>query len=208
MQTLTKAGEPNKPNGNIPKRGVVNPKPFRLNVKQYYQMDDLGFFRGRRVELIEGEIVQMSPMKSPHMVAIQLINEALRTVFGRGFVVLSQMPIRLSKTNEPEPDVTVVKGKIRDFVESLPNHAELVIEVSESTLRFDRGEKAGLYARYGIQDYWILNLKGRCLEVHRHPVKSSDGKAYYSEILTVNAGDSITPLIKPKSKIKVSDILP
>lgn len=195
-------------NGSIGLSKRFGPRPFKLNVHQYYQMYDLGFFQGRRVELIEGEIVEMAPMKSPHAVAVQLLNEVLRKIFSRGHFVTVQMPIRLDEGNEPEPDLAVIKGKIRDFSDAHPTRAELIVEVSDSTLRFDRGKKAKVYAQFQIEDYWILNLKDRTLEVYRKPTLADDGTYVYSEKFEVSARSSIAPLKKSKSKVRLSDVLP
>ncbi len=208
MQVVSKVSGLPRKNGKRILPPNREPKSFQWNVEQYYQMYDLGFFQGRRVELIRGEIIEMSPMKSTHMVAIQLMNEVLRVVFGKGYMISMQMPLRLSDTNEPEPDIAVVKGQIRDFVETHPNRAELIVEVSETTLRFDRGKKASLYAQHGIEDYWIINIKDRQVEVNRQPAKNAEKKAYYAEQIIYREDQSISPLAKPKSKIKVADILP
>lgn len=184
------------------------PKRFRWNVRQYHRMADMGFFAGKRVELIKGEIILMAPMKTPHAMAITLIVELMNHVFGKGFIVRSQLPLSLGRMDEPEPDVSVVKGSARDFPETHPESAELVIEVSDSTLRFDQKEKAELYAENKIEEYWILNLKQRCLEVYRHPVKDKNAGHIYTEIFVIGEDKAIAPLAKPKSKIKVADILP
>lgn len=99
--------EPLKVNGG--------PKSFRWTVSEYYQMADLGFFHGRRVKLIKGEIIEMAPMKSPHATSIQLVNESLRKIFLKGFEVCSQLPVSFSKIDEPEPNIDVVEGSIRDL---------------------------------------------------------------------------------------------
>ncbi|MFN2413099.1 MAG: Uma2 family endonuclease [Pyrinomonadaceae bacterium] len=207
MQPVSKTIKLPRKNGRSLVLRNGSPKPFQWTVKQYYKMADLGYFQGRRVELINGEIIEMAPMKSPHAVAITLLVEVLSEKFGERFSVRSQLPLRLDEKSEPEPDIAIVKGKARDYSESHPNHASLIVEVSNSTLRFDRGEKAGLYAQFGIADYWILNLKDRCLEVCREP-SSDDGIFFYAERFVVDSGSEISPLAKPKTKIMVADILP
>ena len=184
------------------------PKSFRWTVRQYYQMADLGFFDGKRVELIKGEIIQMSPMKSPHATSIRLLEKLLTKVFQKGFDVRSQLPMSFSKIDEPEPDFAVVEGNIRDYADAHPKSAVLLIEVSDTTLRFDRQEKAELYAENRIGEYWILNLKQRCLEVYRRPVKEKNLGFAYTEIFVLSETESVSPLARPKSKINVSDMLP
>jgi len=190
----------------LPKNGAR--KAFRWTVKQYYQMADLGFFQGKRVELIKGEIVVMSPMKSPHATSIQLVYRLLSRLFSKGFVVRPQLPLSCSRIDEPEPDIAVVEGDIRDYKDRHPRSAILVVEVSDTTLGFDREDKAALYAKNRVGEYWILNLKQRCLEVYRRPVKSKSLGYAYAQISVLSESESISPLARPKSKIKVSHMLP
>jgi Uma2 family endonuclease len=190
------------------KKSSGEPKTIRWTRDEYYRMAELGFFEGKRVELIKGEIIEMSPMKSAHATAVRLVIEALRNIFAKGFVVDSQLPMSFGKNDEPEPDVAVVEGKVRDFSEAHPKTAALVIEVSETTLNYDRTRKASLYAENKIEDYWILNLKNRCLEVYRRPIKDKKLGFIYTEILVVTENETVSPLAKPAAKIKITDILP
>ena len=184
------------------------PRLFSWNIKQYYSLNDLGFFFGKRVELVRGQILEIESLSPAAAVAIGLSEQQLRLVFGNGFLVFSRMPLRLGELNEPEPDVAVVEGAIRDFTHAHPTTAKLVVEVAESSLRYDRKEKAELYAQNRIEEYWILNLKKRCLEVYRRPVKDKNLGFAYAEIFVVGETESVSPLTKPNSKIRVSDMLP
>ena len=184
------------------------PKTVRWTRNQYYLMAEHGFFEGKRVELIKGEIIEMSPMKSAHATAVRLVIELLRNIFAKGFIVDSQLPMNFGKTDAPEPDVAVVKGAIRDYNESHPRVAELIIEVSDTTLNFDRTKKASLYAENKISDYWILNLKNRCLEIYRRPIKDRKLGFIYTEIKIFTEGDEVSPLAAPEASIKVTEILP
>lgn len=183
-------------------------KRFKWTARQYHRMAELGFFKGKRVELIKGEIIEMAPMGTPHSTAVRLLIEALRKSFGKGYLVDSQLPMSFGSSDEPEPDVSVLWGGPRDFLDKHPSQASLLVGVSNATLRFDRREKAELYAENKIAEYWILNLKQRCLEVYRHPVRDKNAGFIYTEIFVVGEDKSISPLAKPKSKIKVADILP
>ncbi|MGI9035169.1 MAG: Uma2 family endonuclease [Pyrinomonadaceae bacterium] len=186
------------------------PQPVRWTRNEYYRMAELGFFDGKRVELIGGEIIEMSPMKTAPATAVRLVIEVLRGVFAKGFIVDSQLPMNFGKTDEPEPDVAIVEGKTRDFAESHPKIAALIIEISDTTLNYERNRKASLYAKNKIQDYWIVNLKDRHLEIYRRPMK--DKNAFYNfsygEIQILTEKDSVAPLIKPDAEIKVADLLP
>ena len=134
---------------------------------------------------------------------MDLVEAALRDAFGKGFYVRGQKPVAIDDRSEPEPDVAVVKGNIRDFTAHHPETALLLVEVADTTLAFDRLKKAAVYARNGIPEYWILNLRDRTLEVHRNPV----GDAYADQrVLTAEQG--ISPLSSPGVSIEVSELMP
>jgi len=207
MQTVLKQDIKSQPIlGHSDANGT--PKTVRWTRNQYYRMAELGFFKGKQVELINGEIIEISPMKPAHATAVRLFLDVLRNIFGNGFVVDSQLPLSLGKADEPEPDIAVVKGNSPDFSESHPKTAELIVEVADSSLNFDRAKKASLYAENKINEYWILNLKNRCLEVYRRPTKDKNLGFIYTEIYVAGEDETVSPLTKPKAKIKVLDILP
>ncbi len=186
------------------------PQPIKWTQENYYRMAELGFFQGKRVELIEGEIIEMAPMKSLHATSVSLVSEVLRESFGKTFYVRNQLPLSFSKSSEPEPDVVIVKGSIRDFTDSHPKIADLVVEISDATLRYNRSRKMSLYAKYRIKDYWIVNINGKRLEIYRRPIK--DETAFYgfsyAEISIFTETDVVSPLAAPDAKIKVADLLP
>ena len=176
------------------------------------RMYDAGILRpDEKIELIGGELVAKElPMKSAHATAIGLCEEALRQVFGKGYVVRGQLPLALSERDQPLPDVAVVQGNIRDFAQSHPTRALLVVEVSEATLRLDRHTKASLYAWAGIPEYWIVNLVEGVLEVFREPTPMA-GCAYgygYRQQAIYRAGEAIAPVAQPEAVIAVDDLLP
>ena len=109
------------------------------------------------MELIEGEVVDMPPQKNAHYTAILLAQRALERAFGPNYVVRVQGPLDLGERSQPEPDLAVVPGSPRDYRDH-PKTASLVVEVSDSTLVFDRERKARLFAKAGIPEYWIINL--------------------------------------------------
>jgi Uma2 family endonuclease len=176
----------------------------RWTREEYEKLIAAGMFPpGERVELIDGEILQMTPQGSPHATAIQLMENALRTAFGPGFSVRQQLPLALDPRSEPEPDVAVVAGNPRDYRDRHPGGALLAAEISDTTLEYDRQRKGAVYARAGIQDYWIVNLDDRSVEVYRDP-----GQAAYRSSHRYGEGDHISPLAALKAKIAVADILP
>ncbi len=177
--------------------------------REFYRLLDLGFFRNQNVELIEGEIVRMPLPKSPHYAAISLTDMALRAAFGPGHWVRTQGPLHLLKRSIPVPDVSVVLGSIRDYSDH-PTSALLIVEVSDSTLAYDRGPKGSLYAKAGIADYWIINLKGRQLEIRRRPVRDRN-QLYgfrYADLTVLPPADHATPLAAPRARVAVADLLP
>ena len=186
-------------------------RKLRWTAKQFYKLADKGLFRGRRVELIDGVIYEMTPQTNLHAQGIGLSHNALVLAFGPGYWVRGQMPIDMSPFSVLDPDVAVVKGNIRDFgPDQSPTSAVLIVEVSLTTLGYDRHRKASIYARAGIQDYWILNLRRRQLEVRRQPgpdLHSRYGFGYAS-LTTFGPNESVTSLAAPQTSVAVADLLP
>ncbi len=177
---------------------------------EYHQMAEAGIFQNRRVQLIEGQVVEISPMKSRHAAAIDLVVEIFRQSLGMGTYIRQQKPLILSEISEPEPDIAVVRGSIRDYTQQHPTEALLVLEVSDSTLRYDQQIKSSLYAKAGLTEYWIVNLVNDLLEVYRDPSQNSES-VYgfsYSSKLVLTSQDSIVPLNFPDVVIQVRDLLP
>lgn len=166
-------------------------------------VDAGGFGPDDRVELLDGEIWDMSPQGTRHAVVYTAVHMALQRAFGEGHHMRCQLPFALDETSEPEPDVAVVRGAPFDYLESHPSEAQLIVEVSDSSLRHDRSRKLAAYARNGIPEYWILDLQASRLEVYREPA----GTAYASKTVLA-AGDTVTPLHAPEATIAVSDLLP
>jgi Uma2 family endonuclease len=185
------------------------PRLRRWTRKEYYRLADMGFFNGQRVELIHGRIIKVPAMKNPHVAAVSLTGDVLRAAFGPGYWVRTQAPLRLAPLSEPEPDVAVVPGGPRDYTDH-PTTALLVVEVSDTTLHFDRRVKSPLYARAGIADYWILNLVQRQLEVFRdpRPDPAQPGRVDYHKLSTLTPADAVATLAVPNATIPVADLLP
>jgi Uma2 family endonuclease len=164
-----------------------------------------GFPSDARMELIDGVIYDMAAQNSLHATGYRLVHEALRPLFpaASGYDIRGQLPLALSEDSEPEPDLAVVLGSIRDFRDSHPTAAILVVEVADSSLLHDRKRKIPLYARAGIPEYWILNLARRTLEVYRDPQEA----AYCSRIV-LRAGDTISPVARHEVSLKIDDLLP
>lgn len=186
------------------------PARIRWSVEDYYKMAEAGLFDQRRVELIDGEIIEMSPQRNDHTAAVSLLAYALESAFPRNeFWIRTQAPLQLGPGNDPEPDIAVVRGSART-IKSHPTSALLVVEVSDTTLRYDQTIKASLYASYGIQDYWIVNLPAKTLNVYRGPVVDDTQRFgfRYQSVQALNADAAIHALAAPSVAIRVSDILP
>lgn len=187
------------------------PRTRRWTRAEYDRLIDKGMFQpGERLELLAGNLVVREPQGDPHTLAVELVNEALRTVFGPEWRVRVQLPIALDEESEPEPDVSVAPGRVRDSTEAKPARLALVVEIAESSLMLDREHKGGLYARARVPDYWIVNLVDRVLEVYRDPrpdASASYGWAYRS-VQSLNPGEHVSPLAAPTARVPVADLLP
>jgi Uma2 family endonuclease len=189
----------------------TEPRPICWTKDEYYRLCQEGFFQDRRVELIGGEIVEMSAQKNWHAWAITATDKALSAVFGPNYWVRVQMSLDLSPISVPDPDLAVIAGAFTTHrTASNPTTALLVVEVSETTLRHDRTHKASMYAAAGITDYWIVNLVDRQVEVYRDPVpdpSAAFGYRYDSET-DLQPGDVVSPLAMPTATVEVVDVLP
>jgi Uma2 family endonuclease len=188
----------------------VEIKTRRWSRIEYERLIETGFFRpGDPIELIGGQLIVAEPQGSGHFAAIRAVEEALRVAFGVGWDVRGQGPVALDEESEPEPDVAVVPGTFRDYVAAHPSRPVLVVEVSESSLALDRHHKGSLYARAGLDDYWIVNLVDRVLEVYRNPGRdpaASFGWQYRS-VEALARGASVSPIALAGAHIRVADLL-
>lgn len=187
------------------------PAQYRWTRHQYERLISHAFLdEDDPVELLDGLLLVKEPQNSPHRTAVLLVAKALDRAFGEGWFVQTQSPIILDDRSEPEPDVCVVRGSPRDYVETHPTRPALIVEVAQSGLRRARGRKATAYARARIADYWIVNLVDRVLEVHREPARPGPAlrRWTYALIETLGAEATITPLAAPLTAIRVADLLP
>ena len=178
---------------------------------EYERLIDRGIFKpGERLELLDGLLVVREPQGTPHATAIRLVTDALRAAFGAGWRVDAQLPIALDDDSEPEPDIAVVPGGARDYRRTHPTHPVLIVEIADTSLAIDRSDKAGLYARARVTDYWIVNLIDGVVEVHREPVASATASHgwRYASVVLARPPDVITPLASPHARVAVTDLLP
>src|SRR5262249_4227161 len=177
-----------------------------FTVDEYYRMAKAGIIGpDDRVELIEGEIIQMSPIGVRHAGHVNRLNHLFVTTLRRRGVVSVQSPIQLNDYTEPEPDLIVLKPRSHYYASKKvrAEDALLIVEVSDTTLRYDRKIKRKLYAAAGIPEVWIENLEADELLVYREPA----GKAYRVS-LTLRTGDSVSAIAFPDLKFTIDELLP
>jgi Uma2 family endonuclease len=181
--------------------------PRKLWTRLEYEELSSGCLEGQRLELIGGELINKMGKKRPHTNSLVLLQEWLVGVFGAHFVN-PETPIDVAPeenpANEPEPDLIVLKRDLSHFTNQNPQPADLhlVVEVAVSTLGFDLRTKAALYARAGIVEYWVLDVSGRRMIVHRDP---QPGLGRYASVVAYSAEESVAPLAAPASLLRVSD---
>jgi Uma2 family endonuclease len=180
-------------------------KTFRLNVSQYHQMSEAGIFsENDKVELINGEIIEMSPIGRRHAACVDRINRLFSNILGIKVIVRVQNPIILNNLSEPEPDIALLKPRA-DFYESghpQPQDIFLLIEVADSSLEYDRDVKIPLYATSGISEVWLVDIYEQVIIVYRYP--SENG---YSDIQTLSRGEKLSIQAFPEINLVVNDIL-
>lgn len=159
------------------------PRRHRITVEQYYRMAEVGLLaENEHTELIDGEIIDMPPMGSVHAGRATRIANLLSNALGSRVLVRQQMPIRLGDACEPQPDIAVVEPRDDCYESDHPTAADvlLLIEISDTTLRYDRDVKIPLYARHSIAEAWIVDLRAAQIHFHRAPVGGR-----YTEVFSV-----------------------
>lgn len=181
------------------------------NVEEFERLFEAGFFApDAKLELIEGEVWEKMTQKDSHALAVLLAQYKLLEIFGSNYSVRVQLPLIFGTSSKPEPDLAIVEGSPRESSRPHPTTAILIVEISDSTLIPDQQTKAPLYARAGIEEYWIVNLIERVLEVRRGPVAmpaQALGFGYRTTTI-LQSGETISPLGAPDSVVRVEDLLP
>src|SRR5947199_5755459 len=176
---------------------------WRMPRSRYERLVDTGVFGPEdRIELLDGLLVVREPQGARHATVVGLVRAALRKAFGSGYHIREEKPIALDRLSEPEPDVAVVPGKLRDYLTAHPSRPVLVVEVADTSLALDRLRKGGLYARAGIADYWVVNLIDEVLEVYREPVRAPSGRGgwKYDSVRLLRRNAIVTPLAAPRTR--------
>lgn len=177
----------------------------RFTVDEYHRMGEAGILHeDERVELLEGEIMQMAPIGSRHADCVDYFAEWLITRLAGRAVVRIQNPVRLSAGSEPEPDLALVRPRPGRYAAAhpAPEDVFLIVEVADTTLRYDREVKLPLYAGAGIPEVWIVDLEGQRVLVYRKPNTSG-----YEDAATVERGGTLSPLAFPELALRVDHLL-
>ncbi|MGQ0569234.1 MAG: Uma2 family endonuclease [Armatimonadota bacterium] len=178
----------------------------RFTVDEYHRMGEAGILlEDTRVELLDGEIIEMVPISNRHAAAVRRLIQRLSVLAATGAAVLDvQNPVRLGELLEPQPDVIVLRARLDLYASSIPGPEDvlLLIEVMDSSAAYDRGLKLPLYARAGVPEVWLLDLQGECMEVYRRP-----SGAQYEDTRSVRQGEAISPEALPDLVLAVHDLL-
>jgi len=182
------------------------PGEGRITRERYWRLVEEGVIApDDRVELLDGVIVSMSPQNPTHAFVISVLTRFLDTIVGPKALVRGQTPLDLSDESVPEPDLAVVPGTASEYLDSHPTRALLVIEVAGRSLAADRLTKARIYANGAVDEYWIVNLRDRCVEVHRSPVQA---ERRFADVRVVRSGETLDLVAFPGVTLAVDDLLP
>jgi Uma2 family endonuclease len=184
------------------------PNPVRFTLSEYLRMSDAGIFGSRRTELVAGRIKKMAPQLERHMWTMSKINRLLIHATSPKDTLIVEGTLYLDDSNAPEPDFHLFDVPVGTPRETLPLPI-LVIEERDTTYRRDSGSKLRLYARAGIADYWIVNLRENCVEVYRkpeNPAGKESGRRYAS-VTRSAIGATVAMLKRSKVKFKVEEML-
>jgi Uma2 family endonuclease len=182
---------------------AFTPTRYKLSVDDYHKLGDAGILHeDSRVELIEGELIEMAPIGASHMHVVNRLTKLMVFAVGDLAMVSIQNPVTLPRYSEPQPDIAILEpaGDAKPAVPRAKN-VMLVIEVSDTTLAYDRGTKLRLYAREGIGEAWIANVQAQCVEVYRMP--TADG---YAQKRDYGLEETVSPLALPQVRLAVREI--
>ena len=178
----------------------------RFTVAEYHRMAEAGILgEDDRVELLDGEIVQVSPIGARHAATVTRLEQLFHRLVGERAIVRGQNPVRLDDYSEPEPDIALVTAREDFYAAAHPTARDvlLLVEVSDTSLRYERHRKIPSYARAAVPEVWLVDLTLDRLETHREPRGDT-----YAERQVVARDALLTPLLLPDIAIRVSDLVP
>ncbi|MFN8491489.1 MAG: Uma2 family endonuclease [Caldilineaceae bacterium] len=184
----------------------------RFSLTEYQELIAAGLLaEDEQLELIDGLILEMSPINPKHAACLDALSEILTIKLYKQAKIRVQSPIALElHSSQPQPDLTIAKLRPDGYWQQHPRENEilLILEVSDSTLEKDRDEKLDLYAQASVPEYWIANLVDEQIEVYRDPMLSATGKAIYKTKITYMHGQTLAPLKFPECVIAVDEVMP
>ena len=178
----------------------------KFTADEYQRMGEVGILcEDDRVELIEGEIVDMAAIGNRHQAAVDRLNKLFVQLAGNEAIVRVQGSVRLNERNEPQPDLVILRPRDDFYVSQFAGPADtfLVIEVADTTLAYDRDVKSPLYARTRIQEFWLVDIEDRSITVFRQP--APDG---YSSVRTLRGADNLSPAALPRVSLTPNVLFP
>ncbi|MGR8935713.1 MAG: Uma2 family endonuclease [Gammaproteobacteria bacterium] len=184
---------------------TVTPQKHRINLDEWRRMGEAGIFPPEsRIELIDGEIIEMSPIGFNHAGHVTRLMNFFAPLLGNKALMTAQNPVQLGDLSEPEPDFMLLKPEASFYSTRHPQADDvlLLVEIADTSLSYDRSQKMRLYAAHNIPEYWMLNLNGSSLEVYRQPQPGG-----YAEKAVLHRGDTVQPVSLQHILINVADIL-
>ncbi len=178
----------------------------RFTVDDYYRMADAGILvPDDRVELLDGQVVQMSPSGSRHAACIRILTQLITDRLGTRGLISGQLPVRLDQWNEPEPDIAILKTRKDGYLHAHPAPSDvlLIVEIGDSSASSDRLVKLPLYARFQIPEVWLVDLQSKHLEVHRNPTGHT-----YTEVTRIQPPGAVQPAAFPDIQIDTTRLFP
>jgi Uma2 family endonuclease len=176
-----------------------------FTVAEYYRMAEAGILsEDDRVELLDGEVIEMSPIGSRHAACVDRLNKCLSGISKQHFIVRVQNPIRLDNYSEPQPDITLLRVRSDFYAEAhpKPDDVSVVIEVADSSVELDRQVKLPLYAQAEIPEFWLANLPNDTVEFYAQPVNG-----VYQVAKIFGRGETVTSQMVANLRIGVDEIL-
>ena len=177
----------------------------RFTVDEYLALGEAGILaKAERIELLDGEIIQMAPIGNRHRNSVNWSADMIREAIGRRVMVQVQSPIQLNDFTMPEPDIAVIRrGSVNDLAPVLPSDVYLLVEVADNSLEFDLGEKLARYAAAGIPEVWVANLRAGELVVNTEP----EGTAY-ANVRIIPLDGTVSPQAFPDVVLELADFIP
>jgi len=177
---------------------------YKFTVQEYYRLYEAGVLEDRdRIELLNGELIIMHPIGERHAQAMTNVASYLAEQMRRRFMISPQNPVELDQFSAPQPDLVLVPWARKSKRHPTPAEVFLIVEISDTSLRYDRGDKLHAYAAVGIREFWIVNLEADTIEIYRQP----EGVTYREQLVVPLEGTA-SPLAFPDVSIAVADIIP